>query len=265
MRPDRIHAVYAARPVRRTDYSKIAAYYDDNPDRHRIDADLQLRALLAERRPLVALDLGCGTGNYIATQTRIFGGDVAWHGIDPSEDMLVRARSKLVGVPLAVGRAESLPYSDGSFDYVATNFAFHHFEDKGQGLDEIRRVSKPGARLRIANIDPPRMRGWWGYTFFPLARQEDEKRFWSTELIAYELGKRGYHVHVHVDYDASLAPIAGILADAERRDISQLNLLEEDEYMRGLTALRQRHAHDPMALVQTEIALLTLCATLMPR
>jgi ubiquinone/menaquinone biosynthesis C-methylase UbiE len=243
--------------MKKTNYADIASRYDDNLTRHDIPVDEHLRRALTRctARPLGALDIGCGTGNYLAAQRKAFGADVRWEGLDASPEMLARAKPKLEGVPLTVGRAESLPWEDASFDYVTSSFAFHHFEDKPRALDEMRRVCRPGASLRIVNIDPSRMLGAWEFRFFPETLFEDQKRFWSAELMYYELEQRGFRVRAHVDFD--LAPIAlrTILADVERREISELAIISEHAYAAGLARVREALARAPEGEVTNEFAI----------
>jgi ubiquinone/menaquinone biosynthesis C-methylase UbiE len=248
--------------MKRTNYADVASRYDENQIRHRIPTDefLRLRLASSGKRPLVALDLACGTGNYLAIQSRAFGADVIFRGIDASEAMLARARTKVEGVELTLGRAEELPYESGSLDYVVTSFAFHHFENKPRALDEVARVTSASGAFRMFNIDPGRMRGWWIYRFFPAALLEDEKRFWSTELIAYELERRGYEARAHIDVDLTRQRLADIWEDAARRDISQLAILDDAEYQEGLSRLRWEMERDGAAVVADEIALITLTA-----
>lgn len=249
--------------MKKTRYADIAARYDENAVRHRIPKDAHLAAALARAgRPIDALDLACGTGNYLVVQREAFGDDVRWKGLDASPEMLAVARGKLAGVELVEGRAEQLPYPDASFDYVTTSFAFHHFEDKPKALDEIRRVCKPGARLRYTNVDPARMPGTWVFRFFPEAELEDRKRYWAPELVAYELEARGFTWTLHVDLDVARLALRSILEDAERRDVSELRVIDERAYERGLARLRAELARDPKATVPNEVAVARIEAEL---
>jgi ubiquinone/menaquinone biosynthesis C-methylase UbiE len=248
--------------VKRTDYGRVAERYDENQDRHKIPPDELLARLLEGRSgsPLSALDLACGTGNYLRVQRDAYGEAVRWRGIDASEAMLGRARTKVGDIELLIGRAESLPYEDASFDYVVTSYAFHHFEDKPRALDEIRRVSKPGAAFRAFNVDPTRMPGWWVYRFFPEAWLEDQKRFWSPELLCHELEARGYDASAHVDFTLAFVPVVDVWADAERREISQLAILTDAQYERGLARVRHELDRAPGGRVPSEIALISCTA-----
>src|SRR5262245_1001469 len=113
--------------------------------------------------------------------------------------MLALARTKVEGVDLRQGRAEELPFADGQLDYVVCSFAFHHFEDKSATLGEASRVLSAAGAVRIVNIAPDRMAGWWVYRFFPEAVPEDEKRFWSHGLLLHELSMRGFEARARIE------------------------------------------------------------------
>jgi SAM-dependent methyltransferase len=71
-------------------------------------------------------------------------------GLDPNEEMLAVARGKPARVDWRVGRAESLPFPDASFDAVVSQFGMMFFEDRAAALREMLRVLKPGGRLAVA-------------------------------------------------------------------------------------------------------------------
>jgi ubiquinone/menaquinone biosynthesis C-methylase UbiE len=245
--------------VKRTDYAKVAPRYDDNETRKRIPVDDVVASFFepdASASPRAVLDLACGTGNYLDVQTRAFPGrPVTWFGLDASDAMLSIARAKVPGVDLRIGRAEALPYADATFDYVITSFAFHHFEHKQKVLDEMARVLKPKGALRVVNIAPPLMQGWWVYRFFPTAFAEDEKRFWSTRLLCHELEQRGFDATLRLELERSYLPIVDVLADVERRELSQLAIMSDDEYARGLARIRRLAEENRKGRGATEIAL----------
>jgi ubiquinone/menaquinone biosynthesis C-methylase UbiE len=250
--------------MERTDYARIADRYDDNADRLRIADDLVLAALVAAPRsgPVRALDLGCGTGNYLVHHARRYDASVAFVGIDRSPDMLARAKAKLEGssVELCNGSAEALPFEENRFDYVTTHFAFHHFEDKPKALDEIARVLTPGGTLRCVNIVPSRMRDWWLYTLFPESLVLDLERFWLPEIIEHQLERRGFVVDTAIESRRSRTLLSACLPDVERREISELAILRDADYARGLRNLRQIVADDPTASMRSELAMMTMAA-----
>jgi ubiquinone/menaquinone biosynthesis C-methylase UbiE len=91
------------------------------------------------------LEVGCGTGNYISTiQART--GCKAW-GVDPSQEMLFEARSRVPGVMFAWGSGESLRFEDSSLDLVFSVDVIHHVGDREAYHAEAYRVIRPGGLL----------------------------------------------------------------------------------------------------------------------
>jgi SAM-dependent methyltransferase len=78
-------------------------------------------------------------------------------GCRPYDDLLPQgARSTgldIVGNPYGVADVTSdefLPFADASFDLVTCYEAFHYVEDPRQGVDEIRRVLRPGGTTIVS-------------------------------------------------------------------------------------------------------------------
>ncbi len=99
------------------------------------------------------LDACCGTGD-LAVADLNAGGRVT--GLDFSERMLQRARTKSLEVEWVQGDALALPFEDGSFDVVTVGFGVRNLEDLGAGLRELRRVLGEGGRIGILEITQPR-------------------------------------------------------------------------------------------------------------
>ena len=105
----------------------------------------------AIRSGMRVLELGCGTGEmtFTAGLYKLVGSDGQVVATDPSAGMLARAREKLKSYPDAnvafvQAAAEELPFADNSFDAVV-GCGFLHFTDIPKVLQEVHRVSKPGA------------------------------------------------------------------------------------------------------------------------
>jgi ubiquinone/menaquinone biosynthesis C-methylase UbiE len=245
-----------------TDYSRIFDRYDANQDRHRIAIDAEIRARLSRPGRAGAvriLDLACGTGNWLAVQMRAYAAEpIVWHGLDASADMLGLARAKVPAARLVEGRAEHLPYADGEFDFVAVNFAFHHFGEKDAVLDEIVRVLAPGGAVRMNNFAAERADHWWVYHYFPAAVAIDRERCWPVERIVAALAARGVPSEFALTLDDHPVPFAAMLEDARRRDISELNLIPEPDYEGGLDAIARDAAAAPAAAVPCGLPLYSL-------
>ncbi len=152
------------------------------------------------------LDACCGTGD-LALAAEREGGRVT--GLDFSEEMLVRARSKSQTVEWVRGDLLALELADGSFDAATVGFGVRNLSDLERGLRELHRVLRPGGRLAILEITQPRgvLRPFFGlwfgrivpllgkvlpggraYTYLPAS----VRRFPGAEELATLLGRCGF-------------------------------------------------------------------------
>lgn len=99
------------------------------------------------------LDVGCGTGALTAAVVDRVGAGGTVVGLDPNPQMLAVARRKPWPVRWVDGRAEALPFGDGHFDAVVSQFAMMFFDDRVQALREMRRVLRPAGTLCVAVCD----------------------------------------------------------------------------------------------------------------
>src|SRR5205823_6689574 len=98
------------------------------------------------------LDACCGTGDLAVAAERA-GGRVT--GVDFSQRMLERARSKSDTVEWIEGDALALPFADDSFDAATVGFGARNLDDLEAGLRELRRVLRPGGRVGVLEITRP--------------------------------------------------------------------------------------------------------------
>jgi demethylmenaquinone methyltransferase/2-methoxy-6-polyprenyl-1,4-benzoquinol methylase len=99
------------------------------------------------------LDACCGTGD-LAVAALLVAREVV--GVDFSEAMLERARSKAPAIEWLQADVLALPFEDGSFDAATVGFGVRNLDDIEAGLAELRRVLRPGGRLAILEITRPR-------------------------------------------------------------------------------------------------------------
>src|SRR6516165_10466367 len=111
------------------------------------NADLAKRVSELAATDAVA-DIGCGPGTAARRAARL-GASVV--GIDPAPVMLRLARlltrRSAHAVRYAEGSAEALPLPDSSVSVAWSIASVHHWADLDAGLQEARRVLKPGGRL----------------------------------------------------------------------------------------------------------------------
>ena len=99
------------------------------------------------------LDVACGTG-VLAREAAVRTGPTgSVTGLDSSAGMLTVARRLEPEFEWRQARAESLPFPDGAFDAVVSQFGLMFFADRTQALREMLRVLAPGGRLAVAVWD----------------------------------------------------------------------------------------------------------------
>lgn len=141
------------------------------------------RAMLAERERVVhellarhgflplgdrtVLEVGCNTGDLLATWTRFGGAPDRLHGVDLLPDRIAEARRRYPDLHWHVGNAESLDFPDATFDVVVLATVVSSILDDGMAQNvgaETARVLAPGGAvvwydLRWNNPRNPHVRG----------------------------------------------------------------------------------------------------------
>jgi demethylmenaquinone methyltransferase/2-methoxy-6-polyprenyl-1,4-benzoquinol methylase len=83
-------------------------------------------------------------------------------GVDPSANMLAEGNKKILDqrmphrVTLELGDGQALPLEDDSVDGAVVAFGIRNFPDRLKGLQEMRRVVRPGRRVVILELSEPR-------------------------------------------------------------------------------------------------------------
>jgi SAM-dependent methyltransferase len=97
------------------------------------------------------LDVGCGTGRWVRRYEEL---EFSAVGVDATIDMLRIARARKTRSPLATGLAQSLPFSNATFDCLSDITVVQHipYELQSRALQEMIRVLKPGARMILLEV-----------------------------------------------------------------------------------------------------------------
>jgi demethylmenaquinone methyltransferase/2-methoxy-6-polyprenyl-1,4-benzoquinol methylase len=194
----------------RTMFDRIAPVYDVMNRVMTAGLDVRWRRLAAEsavRKGDRVLDAACGTGDLAIADLKAGAGKVT--GLDFSEKMLERARTKNTAIEWLQGDMLALPFADETFDAATVGFGVRNVEDLALGLRELRRVLRPGGRLAILEITQPRgalrpfyslwfdrvvpalgrvLPGGDAYTYLPAS----VKRFPTAERLADMLREEGF-------------------------------------------------------------------------
>lgn len=106
------------------------------------------------------LDVGCGTGVVAITAARR-GAEVCGLDLTPTLVEIARHHAEVAGVDVDFreGDAEELPYPDGSFDVVLSQFGHIFAPRPAVALREMLRVLKVGGRIAFSTWPPEHFTG----------------------------------------------------------------------------------------------------------
>ena len=144
-------------------YDKIGINYNQT---RKADKYLTERLLhyLAPKRDKIYLDIGCGTGNYTNEfQKRGF----SFIGIDPSIEMLNKAKEKNAKVDWRIGTAEATNLPNNSVDGIIGSLTIHHWTDLKHSFSELYRVLKTTGKIVLFTSTPAQMKAYWLNDYFP--------------------------------------------------------------------------------------------------
>jgi len=115
------------------------------------EPEMIFEELLVQIQGGKVLDIGCGSGQFIAILMQSLGSFDSITGVDVDDEALEEARSKFRSEKFNFIKASSLnlPFEDASFDFVCISKALHHVENDRQTLEEMKRVLKQGGYLLI--------------------------------------------------------------------------------------------------------------------
>lgn len=115
------------------------------------DLHAQLLRWLKPGRDRKILELGCGPGKYVGL---LANSGFSVVGVDPVEFPTweeLRQRGDVELLPGVFG--ENLPFADQGFDAVVCLSALLYFDDPHRGVEEMKRVLKPGGRLVVRTVN----------------------------------------------------------------------------------------------------------------
>jgi len=104
---------------------------------------------------MTVIDVGTGTGLVAREAAPLVGDAGLVTGVDPSPGMVEHARVP-AGVRLLAGSAEGIPAPDDAADFVSMGYALRHIGDLAPAFAEMFRVLRPGGRVCLLEITPPK-------------------------------------------------------------------------------------------------------------
>lgn len=101
-------------------------------------------------------DVGCGSGAVIPKMLELVGPEGSVAGVDPSAERVAEAQRLLSGAPNAQVKQGGLPQTglpSGHFDFTWSQFVFEYLREPGVALEELIRITRPGGRVVVADVD----------------------------------------------------------------------------------------------------------------
>jgi len=153
---------------------QLASYYDDtyHPFQQEVGwlwKALRRFAVHEHRRFLtgyvrddgIVLEVGCGTGEYLALLREETGWQV--EGVEPSQYAAKKARQQY-GLPVTQGSLEDSDWPPDTYSVIILRHVLEHFRSPRAALAKLRRALRPGGALLII---VPNIASWEAHLFGP--------------------------------------------------------------------------------------------------
>ncbi len=222
-----------------------SVYYNsvsDNYDFSRRAGPRSSRVLIDMLSPVDnarVLDIGCGTGNFLAELHQISRKLV---GLDISAGMLAKARVKVIDAVLVEGDVSLMPFSGKSFNAAYCIQVFHHISDKKKFLQQVHRILRSNGRFVIQTCSHEQLATFVVSHYFPEGFEFERKRFSRIEEISALLTEAGF-CNIDVcpcSFDGLSTESAESYLDKRYRDgLSTFSYLTPKDIEQGCDRIRQ--------------------------
>ena len=207
--------------------------------------------LTTRGREQAVLDIGCGTGDYIAALTVRHPG-CKFSGFDLSERMADIARQRCPEASIRVGDAnQRFPIPDDTVDVLICVNVLHHLTAYDRFFIESRRVGRPGSVLILVTDSREDILGRSLAKLFPETVPLNLARYPAIEELVRTASAAGLvqigveAVSGEIDFDARF------MATIERRGISELRLIGKTPISAGSVVSGTQKAHGEKWLSRT--------------
>ncbi len=188
----------------------------------------------------VVLDVGCGTGNNTLLLAATSCSRVV--GLDLSLGMLREASAKSCLLPLIQSPADTLPFSDESFEFVFMTEVVHHLPNVDKAMSEIFRVLSTPGSFCLVTQSHRQIEGRMTSRFFPATVKVDQARYPDIDALEKAMHSAGFHQITPREYTSSPVRLGEeYLTTVSKRGYSMLHKIPDSDYHRGLKDLRKAY------------------------
>jgi ubiquinone/menaquinone biosynthesis C-methylase UbiE len=233
------------------DYDKMASEYA----RHRQVHPEVLKNLLSTSGVGGAsrvLEVGCGTGNYIAALEAQ--AHCSCWGLDPSEQMLSRAKERSRKIHFQPGRAERLDFPEDFFDLVFSVDVIHYVGDRPAYFREAYRVLKADGKVCTVTDSEWIIRHRQPLAvYFPETVEVELGRYPRIAELREAMERSGFDEIA--EHTVELAyPLTDLQAYRDKA-FSALHLISEESFQRGLECMERDLCNGPIPCVSRYVLL----------
>lgn len=225
--------------VEKTDYSALAEPYAAHRRAH--PGVLAQLCAVVEAGSSV-LEIGCGTGNYLAAVRELRGCECT--GVDPSPQMLERLRARNLPVRVIDGSAERLGFANAEFDLAYSVDVIHHVRDRTAAFSEAFRVLRPGGATCVVTDSEWMIRNRMQSIYFPETIDVELARYPAIATLRAELADAGFGAlrEETVEHAYDITDAAAYRAKV----FSTLLYISEQAFERGLARLESDLLRGPI-------------------
>jgi len=235
------------------DYGSAAPYYAI----HRWALPWKLDPLVAAAgaRPegAVILEIGCGTGDYLAALHEVHPKH-RYHGFDISPEMLLVARARCPWAELQLANAEAgFPADDADVDLVYAVDVLHHLENYDRFFAESARVLRRDGHLVAITDAAEDLRDRTLAQLFPTTVAVNMERYPSVDGLVDLAARLGLRLVSRTTARGHIEMDERIMGTLAARSISELRLIPDDEYREGVARAEKLRAAGETWLSQTTV------------
>jgi ubiquinone/menaquinone biosynthesis C-methylase UbiE len=198
------------------------------------------------------LEIGCGTGNYIIALQEL--ADCSCWGVDPSAEMLSRAKERSARIIFGLGRGERLGFPPDFFDLVFSVDVVHHLEDRLECFQEAYRVLRAGGKVCTVTDSEWIIRHRLPLTgYFPETVEPELRRYPRIAELRQLMEQVGFGktTEYGVEFPYQLTDIQAYREKA----FSSLHLISEEAFQKGIERLERDLRNEPINAVSRYLLL----------